>query len=136
MIRFLKEIYFTSFAIFFKIPWPKDIDFKAGRAIAGITVIQWFVLLGVEWYIEMFLNKKIIFSGYVVIISFFALFFVNQYFLTIRGHGIKFAGEFDSLKKSKKIFLVVSFAVLSVAAIVFGICSAIAHRHFIGVDRS
>jgi hypothetical protein len=132
MIRFVKEVYFTGFAIFFKIPWPKDIDFKAGRAIAGITVIEWFILLGVEWHIEMFLNTKFAFSGIVVIIAFFALFFANQYFLTIRRDGIKFAGEFDSLKKTKRIFLVGSFAVFSVAAIVFGICSAIAHRHFIG----
>jgi hypothetical protein len=134
MIQFLKEIYLTGFAIFFRLRPKQEIVFRAGRATAALTVIEWFAVLGIEGYIEMFLNKKIIFPESVVIIAFFALYLVNGYFLFFLKHGIKFAHEFDKLEKSRRILLIVSFAILSVAAIVFGIYSAIAYRHFIGVQ--
>jgi hypothetical protein len=133
MIQFFKEVYLAGFAIFFKIPWPKDIAHRAGRAVAGLTVIEWFALLGIEGHIEIFLNKKTFFPEPVVLIAFFALYLVNGYFLFFCKHGIKFAHEFDKLEKPRRVLLVVSFAVLSVAAIVFGICSAIAHRRSLGL---
>ena len=134
MIRFLKEVYLTGFAIMYRIPRTKDIAYKAGGATVAITVVEWFVLEGLRGYIGIYLNKKIIISEPIVLIAYFALFLVNGYFLFFLKHGIKFAHEFDSLKKSRRILLVVSFAVLSVAAIVFGICATIAHRRFIGID--
>jgi hypothetical protein len=134
MIQFFKELYLTGFAIFFRLSWQKDIAYKAGSAVAVITVVEWFFLEGLRGYADIYLNKKVIFSKSVVLIAFIALYSVNGYFLFFRKHGIKFAHEFDSLKKSRRILLVVSFAVLSVAAIVFGICAVIAHRRFIGVN--
>ena len=134
MFRFFKEIYLTGFAIIFRLSRAKDIDFKVGAAIAVITLVEWFFFEGLRGYIDIFLNRIVIVSKPVVIITFFALFFVNQYVLTIRGHGIKFAHGFDSLDKCRRIVLVVSFAALSAAAIAFGICGAIAHRHFIGAN--
>jgi hypothetical protein len=132
MIRFFKEVYLTGFAIVFRLSRARDIAYKAGGAVGAITVVEWFVIEGLRGYIDIFLNKKIIFSKPIVLIAFFVLFLVNGYVLFFRGHGIKFAHEFNSLEKSRRILLVVSCAVLSLAAIVFGICSAIAHRHFIG----
>ncbi|MGA2028627.1 MAG: hypothetical protein ABSG87_00935 [Verrucomicrobiota bacterium] len=138
MIQFFKEVYLAGFVIIFKGSRARKITYGAGSAIAAITLIEWLVLIGISGYIEMFLNKKLLFyfSKPVVIIAFFALFLMNQYVLFIRGHGIKFAREFDSLKKSRRILLIVSWAVMVVVIIVFFIFSAIAHRHFIGVDKS
>jgi hypothetical protein len=130
----MKEIYLTGFAIIFRLSRARDIAYKAGGAVAAITVVEWFVIEGLRGYIDIFLNKATIFSKSVVLIAFFALFFMNGYVLFFRGHGIKFAHEFGSLKTPRKVLLVSSCAVFSVAAIVFGICSAVAHRRFIGVN--
>jgi hypothetical protein len=134
MIRYLKQIYLTEFAIIFRLSRARDIAYKAGGAVAAITVVEWFFIEGLRGYVDIFLNKATIFAKPVVLIAFFGLFFINGYVLFFRRHGIKFAHEFGSLKKSRKVLLVSSCAVLSVAAIVFGIYSAVAHRHFIGAD--
>jgi hypothetical protein len=133
MIRFAKEIYLTGFVIIFRLSRVKDIAYKAGGAIGAITVVEWFALEGLRADIDTFLNRNTIFSKPVVYAAFFALFLMNGYVLFFRGHGIKFAREFESMRKARRIVLVVSCAVLSVAAIVFGICSAIVHRRSLGL---
>lgn len=133
MIQFLKEIYLTGFTIFFRISRPKDIAYKAGFAIGGVTLIQSFILIGIFYCIQMFLNKQILLSKPALGIAVFILFLINEYILYIRKHGIKFEREFNSLKKSRKNRLVAGYAVVTVAAIVFLICSAIAYRHFFGI---
>jgi hypothetical protein len=136
MIRFFKEVYLTGFAIIFNSSRARKVTYRAGGAIGALTLIEWLVFIGISGYIEMFLNKKLLFyfSKPVVVIAFFALFFANQYVLFIRGHGIKFAQEFASLKKSRRILLMVSCALLLLASMAFFICSAIAHRRFIGAN--
>jgi hypothetical protein len=133
MIQFLKEIYLTGFALIFKLSRAKDIAYRSGGAIAILTLIEWFNLLSISLCIEMFAGKKYLFfyPKPFVLIAFFALFFINQYILFIRGHGIKFERVFDKLEKSKKILLILSFAVILLATIVFSIYSISAHRHFI-----
>jgi hypothetical protein len=133
MIRFAKELYLTGFAIIFRLSRQKDIAYKAGGAVAAITVIEWFIILGIYGYIETFLRKNTIYPKSAVLIAFFTLYMLNGYILFFRRHGIKFAQKFDGLEKSRRVILVVSVAVLSVAAIVFGICSAVAHRRFLGL---
>ncbi len=133
MIQFLKEVYLTGFAIIFRRARVKQVGYKAGSAIAILTLVEWLILIGTSGYVEMFLGKKLLLSKPAVLVAFFALFLVNEYVLFVRGHGIKFAHEFDSLKKTKRITLVVSCAVVTVAAIVFFICSSIAYQRFIGV---
>ncbi|MGD0351701.1 MAG: hypothetical protein ABSB84_15505 [Verrucomicrobiota bacterium] len=132
MIQFIKEVYLTGFAIIFRRARVKQIGYKAGSAIAILTLVEWLILVGISGYVEMFLGKRFLLSKPAVIIAFFALFLMNEYVLFVRGHGIKFAHEFDSLEKSRRIVLVVSCAVVVVVAIVFFIFSTIAHSHFIG----
>jgi hypothetical protein len=136
MIRFFKEVYFTGFAIIFKMSRTKRIGYKAGNAICAITVIELLILIGILGVVEMLLNKPKLFyfSRPVVITTILALYFANMYVLCIRRYGIKFAHEFDSLKQSRKTLLAISCAVLTMAAIVFFICSFVAHRHFIGAN--
>ena len=133
MIRFLKDVYLAGFAIVFRLSRAKDIAYKAGSATGALTVIDWFIMIGIFGYIEMSLDKQFMFSKPLVIIAFFALFFLNGYVLFVRGHGVKFAREFDHMEKSRRIVLVVSCTVIAVAAVVFFICSGIAYRRFTGV---
>lgn len=132
MIQFIKEVYLTAFAIIFRRARVKDIAYKAGSAVGAITVIEWLILVGISGYVEMFYGKKYLLSKPAVVIAFLALFLVNGYVLFFRGHGVKFARDFDGLEKTRRITLVVSCAVVTVAAIVFFICSAIAHQRFVG----
>ncbi|HEV2329141.1 MAG TPA: hypothetical protein VGY56_10175 [Verrucomicrobiae bacterium] len=134
IIRFLKEIYLTGFAVTFNLSRVKDIAFKAGGAIGLLTVLEWLLLIGISGYLEMFLNKKLTLIKPIIIIAFFTLFTVNGYFLYFRGHGIDFATKFHNLKKSRRVLLVLSFVVLSSISIVLFVLSGIAYRHFIGVN--
>jgi H+/Cl- antiporter ClcA len=133
MIRFLKEVYLTGFAIIFKISREKDVGFRIGIAIGPVAFVESLFLIGISDCIQMFLNKRILFSNSQAAIAFFILFFVNMYFLWLRGYGVKFADKFDGLKKSRRILLVTSCAVILVATIIFLIYSAIAYRHFFGI---
>lgn len=136
MTRFFREIYLTGFTIIFRLSRARNINYKAGGAVGAVTMIEWLIFVGISGYIEMILDKKhlFLFSKPVVIVAFFALWLMNDYMLCVCGHGIKFAREFDSVGKSRRILLLVSCAVVLVAAIVFFIFSAIAHSHFIGVN--
>ena len=89
----------------------KDIAYRSGGAIGFVTLIESLFLIGIDNCIEMFLNKKIILSKPAVWLALFALFLINVYFLFFRGYGTKFEREFDNIKKSRRILLVVSCAV-------------------------
>jgi uncharacterized membrane protein YidH (DUF202 family) len=132
MIRFFKEVYLTGYVIIFRISRVKDIAYKAGAAIGFVTLIESLFLIGIDNCIEMFLNKKVILSKPAVWLALFALFLINVYFLFFRRYGTKFEREFDNIKKSRRIILVVSCVVVVVAVIVFCIFSSIAYRRFLG----
>lgn len=135
MIRFVKQLYLTGFAVIFRLSRSKDVDNRAGGAIGLITLIEWFILIGILFYVQILVGSKFVFAKPVVIISFIALLFVNLYFLAVRRHGIKFEREFDSLEKPRRIALVVSCAVVAVASIVFVIHSGIAFSHFLRIHN-
>jgi hypothetical protein len=137
MIRFFQEIYLTGFVVTFRVSRARNIVYKAGGAIAAITVIEWFILVGILGCIGMFLGTKVLIyvPKPLILIAYFALFFLNQYILFIRRYGIEYEREFDRLDKSRKTLLKASCAILALGAIVFFIWSGIAYRHFSGVDR-
>jgi hypothetical protein len=68
--------------------------------------------------------------------AFVALALVNIYILFVRGHGLKFAEEFESLAKSRRVLLATTFVIVSVATIVFGVWSAVAYRHFLALAKA
>jgi hypothetical protein len=133
MLRLLRQLYLAGFVVSFRLSRSKNVNYRAGGAIGLITLVEWFILIGILSCVQISVGSKFVFAKPIVIIAFIALFFVNQYFLTVRRHGIKFEREFDSLEKPRRIALVVGCAVVAVAAIVFVIYSGIAFRHFIGV---
>jgi hypothetical protein len=132
MSRFLKEIYLTAFAILFRFPSWGTNNARIGRAIAAITLIEWFNLLNISTCIEMFVGKQFFtgFSEPEVWVAGFVLFSINVYVLYIRDHGITFEREFDHLAKSRKILLVASCVVVVVATIIFYFYSVSAYHRF------
>src|SRR2546421_8523160 len=80
-IRFLKEIYFTGFAVIFNTSRAEKASYKAGYAIGFLCVFQWFALIGVYGYIEMHSNRRFILSALEAFIPVVILFFVNNYIL-------------------------------------------------------
>jgi hypothetical protein len=129
VIRFFKELYLAGFAVLFRLSRSKDIGFKVGYPILVYTLIQWFTLLGIYVDTVKYLNKKNILSDAVILTSYFVLYFLNVYILFIRKYGVKFAQEFGNFKKSKRILLTTIFTVLSVAGLIFSICSIFFTRH-------
>jgi len=95
VIQFIKEIYLTGFAILFRHARVKEIGYKVGFSIVPITVIQWFALLGILGYVEIFLNRHFSFysSKSVVLIAYFALFLSMYIFYS-------FASMVSNLHKS------------------------------------
>src|SRR5580704_5254956 len=98
MIKFLKEVYLTGFAVIFKISRNKDVAFRIGIAICPLAFVESLFLIGIFGYIQMFLKKQILFSKPTIAIAFFMLFFVNMYFIWLRGYVTNFAHCFDGLK--------------------------------------
>jgi len=135
MVRFLKDIYLTGFAIIFRLSRAKKDSYRSGGAIGLITLVEWFVFIGIWGYIEMFLHRQILFSKRAVYGAFVALFFANMYFLMLRGFAVRFARDFDKLEKSRRIRLVVSCAVVVVVSVGFSIYSTITYRHFFGLHN-
>lgn len=133
MIRFLRDIYFTAFTIFYRLGISSTPSWDKGRGAAGIAIIQAIVLMSVEGWIEMLGGTRLPhLPKWMIFIAGLALCVANYYVLVTCGHGVEFEREFSHLKKSRKVLLVTSCVAIMLAAIVFFIYSAIVHRHFIG----
>ena len=132
MIAFLKDTYLTAFALGYRLSRSKDQAYKVVGGITPPTVFEFLILLGASDYLQMYLGKKVVLSKLAVYVVSFALYFVNMYVLYLRGHGVKFERDFDSVERSRRRTLVASCAVIVVTGIAFFIYSAVAFRHFIG----
>jgi hypothetical protein len=134
MFKFLKEIYFTAFTIFFKVggaAWTPGIN--AGKGVTGVTMIEWALFVGVWSWIDV-LDKTNTFTAVpklAVIIAFFALWIANCYPLVVLGYGITFEREFNQLKKSKKMSLVAGFLTVLLVVTSFFLRATSAHRELI-----
>lgn len=133
MMQFIKEVYLTGFAIIFNRARVREVGYKAGGAICVVATVESLILMGVLFCLEMFFKKKLIFSKPIVIGALVAIFLVNEYILFIRGRGIKFAREFESFARTKRVVLEVRCAMTAVAAIVFFIFATLAYRRFFGI---
>lgn len=141
MIRFFKEVYLTVFALGYKAGiaggWQRmnrkfGIIMDVGKGVLLVWLIEFFILKGIESYIEIHVGKRFSFDSslWAKIAISFAVYYVNYYVLVTLGHGIKFEREFNNLKKSRKILLLVSFVVLLLATIALTVCSVSDYQHF------
>lgn len=122
MIRFFKELYLTAYVLLYRIPGGTTYV-KTTQAATIIMLIEWLMLAEIGSCIAILSGTRfLIFSSkLLMLISGLALYYPNYRILVIRGHGIKFEREFNNLKKSRRILLVVSCAVLLLATIAFWI---------------
>jgi hypothetical protein len=143
MFRFLKEIYLTGFTLGFRFRiaggWGRWIPslgpiMDAGKGVFFVSVILFLILDGIESLIEIFVGTKFSFDDSLWgLAAVLALYYMNYYVLVTRGHGIKFEREFTQLKKSRKVLLVVSCAILLLATTVFTYYSVSAYQSFFHV---
>jgi len=140
MIQFLKELYLTVFALGYKSGiaggWQRmnrrfGIIMDIGKGVLLVWLIEFFILKGIESYIEIRVGTKFSFDSslWAKIAISFAIYYANYYVLVTRGHGIKFESEFNNLKKTRKVLLVVSFVVLLLATIALTVCSVSDYQH-------
>jgi hypothetical protein len=105
-----------------------------GKGVFLVTIIEFFILEGIKSYVEIHLGKRLSFldskQWVIAIVIAYSLYLPNYYILVTLGHGIKFEREFNSLKKNRKMLLVVSFVLLLLATMAFCIYSDSAYRHF------
>jgi hypothetical protein len=133
MIRFLRELYFVGFTIFFRASnksWSHSINLARGAA--GVSFFGWIMLLTIRMWIEVFNGNRffLMFNQWEVGIAAFVIYCVNYYVLVIRGHGIRFEREFNNLQKSKRTFLQVSYLVINLISVAVFIYSISAYQHF------
>jgi hypothetical protein len=139
MLRFLKELYLTMFTLGFRFRIGDGLGptMDAGKGVLLICVIILFIFNGIKSYIEIYVGTRFNFDSALweraAIIL--AIYLPNNYILDTCGHGIKFEREFTNLKKSRKVLLVMSCAMVLLATIVFGICSDSAYRHFFQIPQ-
>ena len=132
LLQFLRDVYFTGFAIIFRKARVRQVGYKVGSAVCILTMVEWLIFNGIFLYVQMDLRKRVLLSKPTVVFAFLGLFSLNQFVVFFRRRGITFAHEFDSLEKTRRIILTVSCVIVTIAAIVFFIFSAIAYRRFIG----
>ena len=138
MIRFLKELYLTWFTIGFRLRAPQQLGggwgttIDAGKGVLLVCLIAFFILKGIESYIEIYVGTRFSFdsSQWERVAITLALYYANYYVLVTCGHGVKFEREFTHLKKSRKVLLLVSCVVLLLATIAFCIYSDSAYQRF------
>jgi hypothetical protein len=144
MIRFLKELYLTGFTIGFRLRMPEKLGggwgpiVDAGKGVGLVWLIEFFILKGIESYIEIHFGTKFYFLDSTqwtnAIVITLALYLPNYYILVARRHGIKFEREeFKNLKKSRKFFLIASFVAMLLATAAFSIYSDSAYRRFLHI---
>jgi len=137
MLRFLKEIYFTSFTILFRLgggEWPRKVN--AWKGVVGIALIEGLILLSLEGWFEILAGSQFLphLPKWMVVTVFLILSFANYYGLVLCQHGIVFEQEFDKFNRAKKMLLLTICVAIMLAVGAFFIYSAVRHRHFIGVD--
>jgi hypothetical protein len=82
--------------------------------------------LTITAWIEICLGTRFFFIGidrWAIGIAFLVVCFANHYVLVMRGYGIRFEREFDTLDKSRKLLLRASCRVMELATVAFLICS-------------
>lgn len=133
MCRFLKELYLTGFTLGFRVSgsswWP---SMNAGKGVASVGVIEGFILMSIEMWIEMYSGTRFLLSaGKLGIgVAFLALYYANYYILVTRGIGIKFEHEFDNLEMTRKFRLIAGFVVAVLATTVLFAWSVSVYHHF------
>jgi hypothetical protein len=138
MIRFLKELYLTGFTLGFRARMPEKLGggwgpvIDAGKGVAVLSLIGLINLTNIEYWFDICIGTRFTFDSnrWEQGAVFAAAFIANYYILVARGYGIRFEREFKNLKKSRKVLLVVSCAVLLLADIMFSIYSDSTYRRF------
>jgi hypothetical protein len=142
MIRFIKQLYFTGFVLLFKLRPSQRVVTRAVRAVTGLALIEGLIFACIASWIDISIGRRyflgdvnsLVSSKLIIAASFFALYFANYGVLVVRGHGIKFVNEFEDLKKGRRKFLIVSFWVVALFAILFSVGSRLAYRHFFHIE--
>lgn len=139
LMRLIKELYLTGFAIIFN---SSRASGRTSGAVTVIAVIEWLILTGAASWVDISLGTRFLlsdansrFSSKLIMVAlFFALYFANYRVLVTHGHGVRFAHEFGSLKKARKILLVIGFSGIVLFTIFFFVGSRLEYRHFFNID--
>lgn len=143
MIRFFKDVYLTIYTLGYKCNvaggWGRinhrfGLIMDQGKGVFLVTIIEFFILVGIKSSVEVHFGTRFSFLDSAqwvsAVVVAYALYLPNYFVLIKRGHGIKFEREFNSLEKSRKILLVISFTMLLLGGIAFTVFSDSAYRHF------
>lgn len=141
MIRFIKELYLAEFAFILKAwsnsrwnsSWKPSLSLKAGVGVAGVSVFVCLIAIGTVGWIEILMGRQFVLhniSHWGIWIATLAVFLVNYYILVIRGHGIRFEGEFNNLTKSRQRLLRISCWAFELFTLIFIFYSFYAYQRF------
>lgn len=130
MISFLKQIYLTTFVMFFKFAFRWGTTVRTGLATACLAALEWVFLVGITSCIDLHLGKKFLLNlpKWLVAVIFFGLCLANHYSLVTYGKGPEFLREFASLKKAKQILLLSCSALAILGIMGFFLYFARLHR--------
>ena len=137
MIDFIKQLYFTGFAIIFNNSRASKRKRTSG-AVAAMALIESLFLIGVASWIDISIGERfwlsppnsLFHSKLMIAALFFLLYFANYRVIVSCGHGIKFAHEFPSLEKGRRVLLITCCCVLAVFTLIWFIWWRLVYRHF------
>lgn len=125
MFRFLRDVYLTAFTLAFRFRAPPKYGggwgpvFDAGKGAVFVSLILALSAVGIEQYVQILIRKRF-FDSYrsdtvLAVAFFFFLYFANYYVLITRRHGIEFERAFSHFRKSRKVLLTITCALLVLA---------------------
>lgn len=130
LMRPLKEIYLSLFVLFFRISRWKG-RMKVSTASIGVSAVAAFLAFSVYMWISVMSQHQIVTNRWIVGGVGAAIFVVNDYFLSIRGHGIAFEKQFRHFGKSKRIVLyLAAIGIVAATGIAFYLSVADYHQAF------
>lgn len=132
LLILLKQIWFAIFVTFFRITrWRGDM--QAHAAIAGILIVEGFLLISISCWAQVLLGRQLTLARWVVWPAVALLYAVNYYQLVVKGSGLAFNREFSRLSQRRQIALYSAVGLLvAVTVTIFFMSLATYHRAFFG----
>lgn len=126
-MKLVKEVYLSVFVLFFRIgqnSW--SFTSNAAKAVAGITWLQFTLLIGLTAWLYYFTGNKLFLAASRP--AFYLLFgiicLVNYYVLVTRAAGTHFVSEFRTFEYRRRSILVATSIALVIFSFGFALFSA------------
>jgi len=122
LVRLLTESYLTIFVLYFRLgggQWPPSMHADEHKGVGGVTIVELVLILSLAAWVSAATGYHLVWVELEAVVVFLVLYFVNFYFLVVRGSGVAFEKHFNNFPSIKRIAL--RSAAIGIMVIIWGI---------------